>query len=103
VRKNWVIFLGASLVLAGSLYFIFGCGSSTPNYPLRLAVSFSSELESKPLDGRLLLMISNDGSQEPRFQINDGPQTQLIFGLDVDQLAPGEEAIFDADVFGYPR
>jgi len=69
---------------------------------LRFAVSFTDEVSAEPLDGRLLLMISNDPGQEPRFQISDGSTTQLIFGIDVDALAPGEDAIFDAGVLGYP-
>ena len=75
---------------------------------LRFAVSFSADLAAEPgnldanLDGRLLLMISNDLDQEPRFQISDSPTTQLIFGIDVDALAPGEDAIFDSTVLGYP-
>lgn len=69
---------------------------------IRLGVSFPAARSAQPLDGRMLLMISADGSNEPRFQINDGPNTQLIFGLDVDGLKPGELAIFDKEVFGYP-
>lgn len=69
---------------------------------IRFAVSFSEDQSADPLDGRLLLMISNDPSQEPRFQISDGPTTQLAFGIDVDRLVPGGEAIFDASVLGYP-
>ena len=66
------------------------------------AISFPKDLSVEPLDGRILLMISEDGSQEPRFQISDGPNTQLIFGIDVDGLDPEEEAFIDESVFGYP-
>jgi hypothetical protein len=69
---------------------------------LRFAVSFPAERSKTPLDGRLLLLISTDGKAEPRFQINDGPNTQLVFGVDVDGLAPGTEALVDASAFGYP-
>ncbi len=69
---------------------------------IRFAVSFSEEQSAEPLDGRLLLMISTDSGAEPRFQISDGPTTQVIFGIDVDGLAPGKEAVFDASVLGYP-
>jgi hypothetical protein len=68
----------------------------------RFAVSFAQEHTAEPLDGRLLLMISNDPSREPRFQISDGATTQLVFGLDVDGLAPGEDAVIDSGVLGYP-
>jgi hypothetical protein len=50
----------------------------------------------------MLLLISADGSAEPRYQISDGPNTQMAFGLDVDGLKPGEPAVFDRTVFGYP-
>jgi len=69
---------------------------------LRLGVSFPQEWSKQPLDGRMLLMISADGTAEPRFQINDGPKTQLIFGIDVDGLKPEQVAVFDKSVFGYP-
>jgi len=68
----------------------------------KFAVSFPAERSAQPLDGRLLLLLSNDGSAEPRFQINDGAKTQLIFGIDVDGLAPGTPATVDAAAFGYP-
>ncbi|MFQ5791343.1 MAG: hypothetical protein ACE5JI_12800, partial [Acidobacteriota bacterium] len=69
---------------------------------LRFAVSFPAERSRDALDGRLLLMISADSSQEPRFQIVDGPNTQIAFGIDVEALEPGEEALFDRSVLGYP-
>src|SRR5215475_14112517 len=69
---------------------------------LRVAVSFPAERSKTPLDGRLLLMISTDGSKEPRNQIDNSLKTQQIFGIDVDGLKPGTNAVFDSGVFGYP-
>ncbi len=66
------------------------------------AVSFPRERSAKALDGRLLLLISSDSTKEPRFQIADGPETQLVFGVDVDGLAPGKSAIVGSGAFGYP-
>jgi Predicted esterase len=65
-------------------------------------VSFTSEISPDKKDGRLLLMLSTDDSKEPRFQINDGLSTQLIFGVNVDEMTPGEPIKFDETVFGYP-
>ena len=45
---------------------------------------------------RLLLLISKDKAAEPRFQINEDLNTQQVFGIDVDGLKPGREAIVDA-------
>ena len=72
------------------------------NSGLRFEVSFPANLSDKSLDGRLLLMLSNKAGAEPRFQINTGAETQLVFGIDVDNWKPGEKAVFDASVFGYP-
>jgi len=71
--------------------------------PPRVAVTFPSTRSAAPLDGRLLLLVSTDSTAEPRFQIGDGPGTQLVFGMDVDGWAPGVEAIVDATAFGYPQ
>ncbi len=70
--------------------------------PLKFAVSFPKAASASPLDGRILLVVSTDGSDEPRKQVGLGLDTQQIFGIDVDGLPPGEEAVVDATVLGYP-
>jgi hypothetical protein len=68
----------------------------------KFSVSFPKERSAQPLDGRLLLILSNDPSEEPRMQISLAPRTQMIFGVDVDNLAPGQSATIDDSAFGYP-
>ena len=58
--------------------------------------------QAGPIDGRLLLLLSDDGSAEPRFQIGDGPGTQMVFGIDVEGWNPGTAVTVDAAAFGYP-
>jgi hypothetical protein len=70
--------------------------------PLRFAISFGPNLHDQPVDGRLLLMVSDDPAAEPRFQIVDGTKTQLAFGIDVEGWKPGTDAVIDGDVLGYP-
>jgi hypothetical protein len=65
-------------------------------------VSFTKAQSNQPIDGRLLLLLSTDPSGEPRMQINDSPQTQMIFGMDVDGMRPGQPVIVDDSTFGYP-
>jgi len=65
-------------------------------------VSFGTAASATPMDGRLLLMLSNNDEKEPRFQINDGLNGQLVFGMNVDAMAPGAAVTFDDAVFGYP-
>jgi len=41
-------------------------------------------------------MISTNPSAEPREQITDDPKTQQVFGIDVEGLGPGQDAVIDA-------
>jgi hypothetical protein len=79
----------------------FTVRSAAPAGP-RFAVRVAPGLAAGPLDGRLLLLVSKDESQEPRFQIEDGPKSQQAFGIDVDGWAPGPAATFEPGVLGYP-
>lgn len=68
-----------------------------------VSVTYSASLAAGPLDGRLLLLLSTDDAQEPRFQISDTALgTQQVFGVDVDGWKPGTVASFRPDVVGYP-
>jgi hypothetical protein len=69
---------------------------------LRVAVSFSEQFSKMPLDGRLLLLISRNNTAEPRFQVGEDPDTQLVFGVDVEAMKPGQKVLFDRSIFGYP-
>ncbi len=66
------------------------------------SVTFPKEVSAMPLDGRLLLCLSTDPSDEPRNQIDDTPRTQLVFGLTVDGWQPGQAVVVDATAWGYP-
>jgi Putative esterase len=71
--------------------------------PLRFAVSFNQEMSAATLDGHVLLLISRNDEQEPRFQISfDATESQQVFGLDVEGLAPGASAVVDSTTLGYP-
>jgi hypothetical protein len=72
----------------------------TPAFQFK--VRLSPEIAAKPVDGRLLLLLSTDPSDEPRNQITDSPKSQQVFGINVDGLAPGEEATVGRDSIGYP-
>ena len=68
----------------------------------RFSVSFSKEMSGEPLDGRILLILSTDGTAEPRMQVNGTPKTQQIFGVDVDGMKPGQTVMVDDGAYGYP-
>ncbi len=69
---------------------------------LKFAISFDETLSSSPLDGRVLLLISSDGETEPRFQIGGRLSSAQVFGIDVEDLKPGDVAVIDVGALGYP-
>jgi hypothetical protein len=98
---NRLLAAGASLGLG--LAALAGGPAATAANGLRIAVSFPASLEPAAQDGRVVVILSKDDSAEPRFQVSDtGLNTQQIFGVDVDGLKPGQDAIIDTSVLGYP-
>ncbi len=65
-------------------------------------VSFPAARSAAALDGRVLLLLSNDASAEPRMQIDDTPRSQMVFGVTVDGLKPGVPVAVGDGAAGYP-
>jgi hypothetical protein len=99
-HRTWVV-VGSLLSLAFAA--AFGPEEHT-SPPLRFAISFPAARSANPLDGRVLLFISDDGKTEPRLQTDQyrANSTRPIFGLDVDGLAPGSAVIIDDTIVGWP-
>lgn len=96
MNRFWLL-LGLCLSLA------LGCKPAPPSKDQVLfSVSLPDSLQQPDQHGRLLLMLSTDDSAEPRFQVNDGPDTQLLFGVEVEGLEPGQTVDFRASDLGYP-
>ena len=94
---------GCALVLALIIVCSFAAATQAQQAPgYRFAVSFPASQSASALDGRLLLVLSTDGSAEPRLQISNTSRTQLLFGLDVEGMKPGEAVAFDDTAFGFP-
>ena len=68
-----------------------------------ITVSFPNSRSAKPLDGRVLLLLSNDSGDEPRMQVDDTPKSQMVFGVTVDGWRPDEPLTIGNDAKGYPR
>jgi hypothetical protein len=84
---------------------VLSCG--TPGVPpadsnLQFEVSLSPEMETGPLDGRVILLISDPDEPEPRFQNLRSLNPPQIFGGDVEALGPGESTIIGYGSRGYP-
>ena len=96
------LFVFSLLILASFLFTRTVEMKTEPPSSLRFAISFPETSSREPLDGRILLLVSTDGSKEPRLQINEDLSTQQVFGVDVDGLKPGQETMVDPSAFGYP-
>ena len=93
---------GSLLALVAVAAAVFVSAASDSGGP-RFVVTYGADKSPGPLDGRVLLLLSTDKSQEPRFQISDiSLQSQQVFGIEVDGWKAGQEAVFPADVLGYP-
>jgi hypothetical protein len=68
-----------------------------------ITVTFPAAQSAKALDGRVLFLLSNDASAEPRMQIDDTPKSQQVFGVTVDGLKPGKPVTIDDSAVGYPH
>jgi hypothetical protein len=73
-----------------------------PPAPLRFVVRAAPSLGSAPVDGRMLVVVSRDGSDEPRNQVSMEDDSAQVFGVDVDGFAPGREVAVGPEVLGYP-
>jgi len=105
VSVAYVATVVCALIAGGALYAWWsGPRAAGPEATgLRFAISFPTTSSAEPLDGRIILVVSNNDRQEPRFQNNVyEPDTQPAFGVDVEGLVPGQVAIIDGHTFGYP-
>ena len=99
-NSGWAIYIPFLTLL------FTGCDTMQPDPEQDISPSFLVMYDELPegtvLDGRLLVMLSADSSSEPRFQIQDGPNTQLAFGIDVENWKGVTPMVIDQEAFGYP-
>ena len=100
------------MILSAAL--LSGCQPETPSTamvdsPTRdtdssatFSVSIAEGLIDSAEDGRLLLMLATSDDSEPRFQIGNSADTQLIFGRNVEDWKQGAVITMDSSHLGYP-
>jgi hypothetical protein len=76
--------------------------SETSANPTAFSLSFGEDTCNDSIDGRMLLLLSKDGTDEPRFQINGSVSSQQVFGVDVEHLDPDQDVVFNGSTFGFP-
>jgi len=83
-------------------FFLLILAAAVTRAQLPIQVSYQSNLSSRPLDGRLLLLFSQNGESEPRFQVSFDQGSQQVFGKNVDGWKAGQLLSFSGEEFGYP-
>lgn len=86
------------LAVVGLLLLVGAANAAT------VSVSFPTAMSAKPLDGRVIVMLSRDLRREPRSHASpdnllDAP---FMFGVTVNGLAPGAAVTIDDKAFGWP-
>ena len=97
----WSAFIKGVAITCILFYFIDYNKNSDDN-KIKFEIEYSEKFQEDGFDGRLLLMISNNNRAEPRFQINDSHNTQMIFGVDVESWDANKKIIIDSEAIGYP-
>ena len=96
----WAFIKG--IIFTWLLFLFFDHYKISNDNEVKFEIDYSDKFQENGFDGRVLLMISNNNYSEPRFQINDNHNTQMIFGVDVNSWNANEKIIIDAEAFGYP-
>ena len=88
--------LGAALLLSAAVVH------ERPDAPpdLRFEISFPASTHAEPLTGRMFLALAREGDVEPRLQV--GRYGVPFFGVDFENLKPGESVVIDGATLGYP-
>jgi hypothetical protein len=98
--KRSPLLLPSILVLALAIA-LCGC-TSAPDATVgpRFEISVSPAISEQPLTGRMFLVLTDSDVAEPRLQV--GRYGPPLFGVDFEELAPGESVVVDADTLGWP-
>jgi hypothetical protein len=96
-RRSLILIL---LVLGGSLPI--GLVQAASPEKSSFTISYAASLDPGPITGRVFVVISKNNLREPRFQAGSYGGSVPFFGLDVDQMKPGENAVIDGSTLGFP-
>jgi hypothetical protein len=87
---SWVV---AAIVLA--IAYFFGSSAYAGADDTRFEIAFPASAHSQPITGRVYVMISRDPLGEPRLQVAGWQPCTPIFGVDAEQLKPGDSIEID--------
>ena len=75
---------------------------SNQGHGLAFSVRFDAALTETVQDGRLLLLLATHDNEEPRFLVDNSADTQLVFGLNVEDWRGDTQVVIDNSATGFP-
>jgi hypothetical protein len=75
---------------------------SLSNGKAQFEIIIPDSLSEGIVDGRMILMFSKNKDKEPRFEIADGPETQVAIGVNVEDWKKGKKIVFTGEEQAYP-
>jgi enterochelin esterase-like enzyme len=98
----WVAWLVLIMVASGGALTVSVSKPQPAASNLKFEVSFPAAVHSGSITGRVFVMISRRDLPEPRLQSGGWGDRPPLFGVDINQLKPGEVATIDGSTLGYP-
>ena len=89
-RRTLVV---AGVILCLSLLAMYSRTAAAAD--ARFEVSYPAGLDSGPITGRVFVVISKNNRVEPRLQAGSYGGSVPFYGLDVNALKPGDNAVSD--------
>ncbi|MEE4217578.1 MAG: hypothetical protein V2I48_08220 [Xanthomonadales bacterium] len=77
-------------------------GRSVTTEPLSFSITIDRSITDLDQDGRLLLMLATHDEKEPRFLVGASADSQLIFGVNVEDWKGDEKIVIDQQAIGFP-
>ncbi|WKK65938.1 alpha/beta hydrolase-fold protein [Lutimonas zeaxanthinifaciens] len=94
--KPYLNFFFFLLILSSS------CTQRTNEKKTETNIVITTPEDQSVKNGRLLLIFAKNNDKEPRFQINGGLNTQVLYGMNIENHSPGEKIHFDSEAMGFP-
>ncbi len=89
-------------LVATFVALLLGLAGPTALAAPRFNLTFPATASSKPLSGRLLLILAPGGKEEPRAQVAWDDTAIPFFGVDVEGWQPGKRQVVGRDAAGFP-
>jgi len=97
--------MSSVILMALPCFSLFACQTEIDNKQENgptFSISFDAALTEAAQDGRLLLLLAAHDDEEPRFLVDNSADTQLVFGLNVEDWQSNTEVVIDESAIGFP-